>query len=523
MKHMINAIKRALVRENSVKGASIILIVTLTFSNVLGVFRDHFLAQKIPTDRLDIYFAAFRLPDLIFNVLILSSIAAAFVPIYSNYRKEKGDEEAEKLAQAALTVGVSAVVVCLVIMYFLMPYLMNLMVPSFNFAKRQETVGLARFLLLSPLFFTFSYFIGGILNSNKRFLAFSLSPLFYNLSIIVCVLLFADRMGVRGAAVGVVVGSFAHLMVQLPSAIKIGFRPIPRFDFKHPGVVRIVKLMIPRSIGLGAGQVLLVAYTVIASAFPGAIAIYSFADNIQTVPSVIFGNSFALAVFPTLAALSVKDAGDRARFNSLIIKSIRAILFFLVPSTVVLLLLRAQVVRLILGYGFFNWSDTHAASVTLGFFAISVVAQGLIPLLSRAFYAVHNTKVPMISSLISIAVSIISAFFLSHSSGVTSGVAGLALAYSIGSWLNLIILFSVLSKKIELSYSKILSYVAKILVLTFFAALAIQITKEVVASSFDINRVRYLLIQTFAALVVGAGVYFGGAWLFRLSDKDENQ
>lgn len=518
---MINAIKRALVKENSIRGASLILLITLALSNILGVFRDHFLAQKIPTDRLDIYFAAFRLPDLVFNVLILSSIAAAFVPVYSQYRKEKGEREARELAQASLTVGVSVVAVSLVAMYFLMPYLMELMVPSFNLAKRQETVQLARLLLLSPLFFTFSYFIGGVLNANKRFLAFSLSPLFYNLSIIVCVLLFADRIGVKGAAIGVVVGAFAHLMVQLPSAIKIGFKPTPRFDFKHQGVIRIVKLMIPRSIGLGANQILLVAYTVIASAFPGAIAIYSFADNIQTVPSVIFGNSFSLAVFPTLAGLSLKKEDEQKRFRQLLVKSIKAILFFLIPSTAALLLLRAQVVRLILGYGFFDWSDTHAASLTLGFFAISVVSQGLIPLISRAFYAVHNTKTPMISSLIAIVFSITAAFFLSRGQGITSGVAGLALAYSLGSWLNLILLSSVLSREIGFSGKKMCYYIIKVIVLTIFASLALQIVKEIASAYLDIDRVRYLLVQTLAALAAGAGVYFGGAWLFRLNTKDE--
>ena len=520
---MINIIKRALVRENSIKGASIILVITLTLSNVLGVFRDHFLAQKIPTDRLDIYFAAFRLPDLIFNVLILGSIAAAFVPVYSKYLKEKGGEEATKLAQATITTGVSVVAVCLVIMYFLMPSLMNLLVPSFNELKRRETVELARFLLISPFFFTISYFLGGILNSHKRFLAFSLAPLFYNLSIIICVLIFSDRLGVKGAAIGVVVGAFAHLMIQLPSAIKIGFKPIPRFAFRHPGVIKITKLMIPRAIGLGAGQILLVAYTMIASAFPGAIAIYSFADNIQTVPSVIFGNSFALAVFPTLAALSIKDKAEQTRFRGLFLKSIRAILFFLVPSTVVLLLLRAQVIRLILGYGFFGWSDTRTASATLGFFALSIIAQGLIPLVARAFYAMHNTKVPMTSSLISIFVSIVLGFIFSrsHVNGI-SGVAGLALGYTVGSWLNLIILTSILRRKIDISYKAIFGFIMKVIILTAFAALTIQITKEIMAASFDIDRVRFLLLQTVAALGAGALIYFGGAWLFKLN-TDEDQ
>jgi len=331
-------------------------------------------------------------------------------------------------------------------------------------------------------------------------------------------------MGVKGAAIGVVIGALAHLLVQLPSAIKMGFRPIPRFDFKHPGVNRIISLMIPRAIGLGANQLLLVAYTVIASAFPGAIAIYSFADNIQTVPSVIFGNSFALAVFPTLAALSVSNLEEKKRFHGLLLKTIRTVLFFLIPSTIVLLLLRAQIIRLILGYGFFGWSDTRAASLTLGFFASSIVAQGLIPLISRAFYAIHNTKVPMVSSIISIIISIVFGFLFSRSSiDALSGVPGLALGYSIGSWLNVIILASILSKQIKISFSKLAGFSGKVIVLSLFAALSLQVTKDIVASSFDIDRVKFLLLQTFCAFVVGAGVYAAGAWLFKLNSDDEQQ
>lgn len=519
---MLKVFWRALFKENSIKGASIILVITLAFSNVLGVFRDHFLATKIPTDRLDIYFAAFRLPDLVFNVLILGSIAAAFVPVYSKYLKENGQDEAIKLAQASMTVGVVAVAICLVAMYFLMPFLMTLLVPNFTEFKRDETVSLARFLLISPLFFTISYFVGGVLNSHKRFFAFSIAPLLYNLSIIVCVLIFADRIGVKGAAIGVVVGAFAHLLIQLPSAIRLGLKPVPRFEFKHPGVKRIISLMVPRAIGLGANQVLLVAYTVIASAFPGAIAIYSFADNIQTVPSVIFGNSFALAVFPTLAALSIKEPSEQKRFSSLFLKSVRTILFFLIPSTAAILLLRAQVIRLILGYGFFGWSDTRTASLTLGFFAISVVAQGLIPLMARAFYAMHNTKIPMISSLASIFVSVVLGFIFSGS-GVAGigGVPGLALAYSVGSWLNFLILWIALSKRIKIPSMQITSYIFKIIILTLFASLSVQIVKEIAGSSFDIDRVRFLVLQTFLAFTAGAGVYFGGAWLFKLNTEDE--
>lgn len=514
---MFQTVKNMFAKENSVKGASIILIVTLALSNILGVFRDHFLAQKIPTDRLDIYFAAFRLPDLIFNILILSAIAAAFVPVYSTYLREKGFKAALRLSQAALTVGIITVSVSLVILYFLMPYLMYLLVPSFDVLKRQETVTLARWLLISPFFFTISYFLGGVLNSHKRFLAYSIAPLIYNLSIIAGVLLFAQPYGVKGVVIGVIVGSFLHMLIQLITALRLGFYPKFIFDVKEAGVRKIFKLMLPRAIGLGANQILLVFFTIYASAFSGGIAIYTFADNIQTVPSVIFGTSFATAVFPTLAGLTLSKPEDAARFEGFFMKSARAILFFLIPSTALVFILRAQIIRLILGYGFFGWADTHTATATLGFFALSIIAQGLIPLFARSFYAIHDTKTPMTTTIISIVASVALGYFFSRSPA-TEGVVGLALAFSIGSWLNLVALWVLLNKKLAIDYGQLVSFTLKVVLLTAATSILMQAVKMGVGSMVDINRVRFLALQTVVVVGVGAIVYLGGAWLMRVKE-----
>lgn len=516
---MFSQIKKVFFRENSIKGASVILMITLAASNVLGVIRDHFLAQKIPTDRLDIYYAAFRLPDLIFNVLILGSIAAAFVPVYSKYIKERGDKEANEMAQATISVGILAVSVALVIMFFALGGLMELLVPNFSPQKRMETVEMARWLLVSPFIFTLSYFFGGVLNARKRFLAYSIAPLFYNLAIIAGVVLFADKLGVKGVIIGVISGAILHMLVQLPSVLQVGLKPVLRFKFTDPGVRRIIRLMIPRAIGLGANQILLFAFTCFASFVPGAIAIYNLTDNIQTVPSVIFGSSLATAAFPTLSGLSLDIKEEKDRFVDVFTRSIRAALFFLIPSTAVIFVLRAQIVRLILGYGFFGWSDTRAASAALGFFALSVVAQGIIPIIARSFYAMHDTRTPMKISVVSIIISVILGYIFSRQiMPFGSLVAGLALAFSIGSWVNLILLIYYISNKIEINFKKIFAYVAVIISMTLVTSAAMQLAKVLVSSTFDINRVRYLLLQTVLSLAVGALVYLSLGWLFKIRE-----
>lgn len=509
---MFNLLKKIIFKENSVRGASLILVVTLALSNILGVLRDHFLAQKITTDQLDSYFAAFRLPDLVFNILILGSVAAAFVPIYSQVRSKEGEKKALELAQSTITIGFAAVMVALATMFILMPYLMELLVPDFEASKKTETIFLARILLFSPAIFTFSYFIGSILNCHKRFVAYSVAPLIYNLSIIVSTLVLADKFSVRGVVVGVIIGALLHLAIQLPSARKIGFVFKFRFDF-NDYVKRIIKLMVPRAIGLGANQFLLVAFTSIASAFPGAIAIYSFSDNIQTVPSVIFGTSFATAVFPTLASLSLKKEDDLIRFNQLFVKTIRAAMFFLVPSAIVLFALRAQIIRLILGYGFFGWTDTKAATATLGFFALSIIAQGLIPILARSFYAMQDTKTPMYTGIFSIIISIVCGYIFSKTVGSTYGVPGLALGYSIGSWVNFLILAFAIEKRVNIKWKDFSGFIFTILLLTGVVLLVMQFVKTQVGLMYDINRVLYLALQTILSLIAGGIVYFVGAYL----------
>ena len=176
------------------------------------------------------------------------------------------------------------------------------------------------------------------------------------------------------------------MLIQLPVVIKLGYRYQPTADWKDPGVKRIFRLMIPRAIGLGAMQILLLVYTFLASKLqPGSIAIFNLADNIQTMPVVVFGTSFATALFPSLSeTFSLKKFND---FTNLFWKGTRAVLYLLIPSGIGVILLRAQIVRLILGSGHFGWEQTIETANILGFFAISLFAQGLIPLFARVFYS----------------------------------------------------------------------------------------------------------------------------------------
>ena len=508
---MFNYLKVFLFRENSLRGASWILVITLAFSNLLGVVRDHFLTQYLPTERLDIYYAAFRLPDLVFNLLILGAIAAAVIPVLSRELK-KNEAEAWRAASNLINVGLVILVVILGLLYLLLPIILPVIFAEFDTAKIQETITLGRWMLLSPLFFATSYFLGSILNIKKRFTIYALAPLFYNAAIIAATILGAERWGIRAPVAGVILGAFLHMVIQAPAVWALGFRPRPILSFKDPVVYRIYRLMLPRSLALGANQLQLLVFTIFASVIPGAIAVYNLADNIQTVPTVILGNSLATATFPRLAHLydDNKDA-----FRGLLIKTIRLILVLIVPGTVGLFLLRAQVVRLILGYGEFGWSDTRAVVDTVGLFALGIVAQGLLPLLSRAFYALEDSFFPMKVTLWSVVVGIAGGYV-----GLQYlGVAGLALGFSIAGWVSCLWLLWELEKRVALRLGDVFwGVIGKVLFLTITMAFLMQVSKMMMAHFVDIDTVFGLLAQTVAAICVGVFYYLGGAWLWRVPE-----
>jgi putative peptidoglycan lipid II flippase len=499
--------------KNSYRAASVILIITLFLSNVLGVIRDHYLTQKIPTDFLSVYYAAFRIPDLIFNILILGAIASAFIPIFSSLLASQKQKEAWEVANSVINIAIVSLIVAAGILAILMPFLVPLFVPGFDEAKKNLTVSLARIMLASPLFFGLSYIFGAILNSFKRFMVYSLAPLVYNVAIILGTIFLADRIGIVGVALAVVAGAFLHMAIQVPIAVSLGWRWQSIFDFKNSYVRKIGILMFPRAIGLGANQIMLLVFTSLASALGGAaVAVYNLADNIQTMPMVVFGTSFAMAIFPTLSESYARN--DLESFADYFTKTLRSVLFFMIPIVFGVILLRAQIVRLILGSGFFGWQQTIDTANTLGYFALALVFTSTVPLLARSFYALHNTKIPMMVTIVSVALSIMASFFLAPKMGIT----GLALAYSIGSFFNCLILYLLLRKKLPLDEWPILSFVVKVIAASLIMAVAIQEIKYLAALFVDMHRFWGVLTQTVLATLGGIVIFLLIAWVFNCEE-----
>ncbi len=494
---------------NSITIAALLVAFSSLISRFLGIFRDRILAGEFGAgDILDVYYAAFRIPDLIFNLLVLGALSAGFIPILSSLIKKnsfKKDYEANKEAWDFTNNLLNILGIFLLFFSALgiifAPSLMKLIAPGFSLEKQKLAADLTRIMFLSPLFLGVSSVLGGILQSFKRFFIYSLAPIMYNIGIIFGALYFVPIWGIYGLAWGVVMGAFLHMAIQVPMAFKLGFRYKFKLNFRDKNIRELGLMMIPRTMSLAISQINLLVITIIASTLTiGSLAIFNFANNLQSFPVGIFGISFAIAAFPTLSSV----ANNRKELIYNFSQTVRHILFFVVPATVLLITLRAQIIRVILGVGKFDWQDTVLTIDTLGFFAISLFAQSLIPLLIRVFYARHNSKTPFFIGLISAVFNIFLSLWLSDK----MGVAGLALAFSLSNIINFFLLWLVLFIELKsLDSLKILFSTIKFSSAAVACGVTVQIMKLLIWPYIDMTKFWGVFTQGFVAGCFGFLIY----------------
>jgi len=500
---MIKFIKNILSKSAISRGAFILGIASF-LSRLLGLVRDRLFASTFGAgDMLDAYYVAFRIPDFIFNLLILGALSSAFVPVFVKYLSKDKKNEAWEIANSLLNILFLATIVICGLLFIFMNYLVLIVAPGFDQEKKELVILLTRIMLVSPILFGISNIFSCILNSFKSFFTYSLAPILYNLGIIFGVVFLVPEYKILGLAYGVAIGALLHGLIQLPQVLKLGYKWKPSFNISHKGVKEIGKLMIPRSIALAFNQINLWVVTVIASTIAsGSVAVYNLANNLQSFPIGIFGVSFSIAAFPCLAeAVARKDA---KLFQEQFSKTFLKILFFVLPVSILMLLERAQIVRLILGAGHFDWNDTYLTAQALGLFSISIFAQALIPLLARTFYSLSDTKTPVITSIISMSVNIIASLILVN----YMGVLGLALAFSVASFLNVILLLIFLKIKVGgLDEKDIFREGIKIAIATLGLLIVAYGMLQILANQVDMQTYLGVFLQALGAFIAGLIVY----------------
>ena len=500
-------------QSHSITGAAIILGAASFLSRFMGVVRDRIFAHAFGAgDVLDAYYAAFRIPDLIFNLLIVGALSAGFIPIFLEVL-HKDEHEAGRLVDALITILTIALIIISGIGILAAPWITKFIVPGFTGTKLHLTIVFSQIMFLSPIILGISSVVSGVLQSFKNFLIYSLAPVMYNIGIIVGALVFVPIMGMKGLAWGVILGAVLHLVIQLPTLWSHGFRYRPLLAWNQ-SLKKIVQLMIPRTMGLAAYQINMVVVTTLASTLAaGSITIFNLANNLQYFPIGIIGYSFSIAAFPTFAQF-VAENRKREMIDSLSL-TIRQIIFLMLPITIVFLLLRAQIVRVVLGSGKFDWDATILTANTLAFFTLSLFAQALIPLLARAFYALNDTWIPFVISLTSAFLSVILSIYLKE----FMGVIGLALAFSISMIVQLMMLWMGLRKKLgSLKELTLLHSLYKLSISALIMAVSIQLLKYPLAHIVNMTRFWGILTQGILAGVAGLLIYTGMCYLLKVEE-----
>ncbi len=465
---MLNKLKN-LEQNFSVSKAAIIVGFFTLLSKLVGLIRDPLLAGKIGVgDSLDIYYAAFRIPDFIFNLLVLGTLSVALIPVFTEWLL-KDKDKANRISSSVLNISVSGMAaICLILLIFSAP-LTKALVPGFSGDKLAHTIQLMRLFLLSPIIFTASNVFTSFLTASKKFLVLSIAPIMYNLGIIFGLFFFYPHFGLMGLGYGVILGALCHLLVQIPEAVRFGWRFKAVIDWHEPTLKKIAKLFIPRIIGVDISQISLIVGTTVGSILAaGSVTIFNLANNLQAAPLGIFALSISAASFPLLSEHYSK--GDNKAFLKTLADNVIMVLFFIIPITILMLIFRAYIVRIIYGHGKFNWNDTVLMFTTFGILTFSLIGQSLSPLFSRSFYSRQNTIIPVMVNICSIIVDIILAYVL----GKQFGLVGIAGGFVIACTLDALVMFLFLRwylHKSDISFTDFDSEVGHFLVKLLFSSI----------------------------------------------------
>lgn len=430
--------------QSTVLSAALVIMLMIVFSQVLGVVRQRVLLHYFIPEEYALFLAAFRLPDLVFEVFAFGAFSSAFIPVFTK-SFNTNESEAWDIAGRVINIGLIIFLVMAGIFGFGAEIFYDIFAPGFTGEEVARIASIARVLFAAQSLFIVSYVLTGVLESLRHFFIPALAPLLYNIGIIVGTMLFADSLGIYAPAAGVVLGAFLHLTIQLPLAIRLGFRPSRKVGLT-PGVKTVARLASPRVLELAILQIQKTIELFFASVISTASLTYLYlANSLQAMPISLFGVSLAKAALPALARLDGEDSKEA--FKKTFLNTLYQMMFFVIPVTTLLIVLRVPLVRLLYGTDIFDWEATIQTGLVLSSFAIGIPFQAALTLLSRAFYAYHDTKTPVATSILDVILTIL--FMAIFVTVFHFGVWSIALANSFAVIIQVGILYWRLGKKLN--------------------------------------------------------------------------
>lgn len=508
-------------RQTNILSAAYIIMATVIFSQILGLFRNRLLVSIFGASNiLGVYNYASILPDTIFQLVIAAAFSSAFIPVFSDYLSKNNEKEGHKMASTFLLLGLLTFVLLSLILGIFAPFFLGLFNLGANFTPDQMMLmaNLMRLIIIGELLFIVGTFFTALLQSYNHFFIPGFAAALYNLGIILGILAFHSVFGIYSAALGVILGALIFVLFQIPLARKVGFSFIPSRElYHHEGVKKIFHLMWPRTIQVGIAQFGTIAIAAIIAfmADPGRMhLLFDYAKVLMFAPVSLIGYSISQAAFPVLS----REKHNMDNFKDTFISSLNQMLYLILPISVLILVLRIPIVRLAYGANLFDWQATVLTGRTLAFLSLSIFAQGLIVLFYRAFYAMHNTMIPLVASAISTIVLMIIGYIfvvINH-----LGIASIAFAFTIANILQLVILFVMLDRKTggfnrnQLSLSMSKFFIATLL--TGFALyIPIKLLDKLV---FDTTHTINLIILTGISSFIGLVIYLFLTWALNIHE-----
>lgn len=507
-------------QQTSINSAAAIIAMANAFSILFGFVRTRIILTYFSEEIVTAWTLAFQIPDLLFQLLVFGALSAAFIPIFLSLKKTHDDKTAFKMGGIVLNILLIAFTIASVVIFiFAEPITLFRVGDKLSAEQLGVVIKLTKVMLAAQLFFTVSNIMTGILQSYKRFIIPSLAPIIYNLGIILGVVLFSSQFGIYSAGIGVIIGAFLHMLVQIPLGFKLGFRPTLSVNLKHPGVLKLFMLSPARFLTIGISQFQTLAIAYFATSIGQLSFLYiSYANFLSVFPIRMFGVPLSQAALPFLSAYSKKE--ELAKFRDLMLQSLHQISFLAMPTSVLLLILRIPIVRLAFGTSNFSWTSTVTTGKILAILAISVTAQAMVQLLVRGFHALKDTNTPLFISLL------FTTFYLALAYIVVNytqyGVVGLTIVGTISFVLELTLYMIMMNKKVPNFISKkMLIPQSKMLLASFFMAvflyLPFRIFDELI---FDTTKTIELVGLTITTATIGMLVYIYFAALFEIKELE---
>ncbi|MBA3276581.1 MAG: murein biosynthesis integral membrane protein MurJ [Chloroflexia bacterium] len=504
--------------RSTLAASAIIVAAAFVLSRVLGLAREIILGRQFSTGpEMDAYVSAFRIPDLLFLVVMAGAFGAAFIPVFGEYLAEGDQRRAWDLASAVLTWSGVSVLVLSALCFLLARPLMHIVAPGFDGPTEDMAVRLMRILLLSPVFLGLGIAAKGILEAHNQFTLPAVAPLVYNGAIIVGAVFFVPDYGIYAVGWAVIFGALGHFLVQAPGLIRAGIAYRPTLDRNVQGLREVARLFGPRVVGLAVFQVNFIAVTAFASTTgEGSVSAINYAWQLLMLPHGVLALSISTVAFPTLAALHAK--GTRDQFRSTLDRALRPLLFLSIPAGIGLFLLRKPIVQIIFEGGNFDDSSTRLVIAPLAVFAAGLLGYALTEILTRVFYAMRDTMTPVMTSVLTVVLNLLLCVLFMDSLGYT----GLALALSVTTGAEAIILLLFLRDRIghvvEAGFGP---WLLKVVGASAAMTAVIVLTEPWLESALERGGSP---IPAYALFVYAMGVYafafVAFAWLFRIPELE---